>query len=271
MKVEKNLAVDLYNLQSEVEILMKKVGNYQLKTFNESMEISSKSNKNDLVTNADKESEERIVSFIKEKFLTHSILSEEGGDRAMDSKYRWIIDPIDGTNNYAHGLPIFTISIALEKDGEIVLGCVYNPSLKEFFHAIKGKGAFLNNEKIHVSSQQDLSKALLATGFPYDKLNNPNNNLDNFSRIVPNIRGVRRTGSAAYDLCNVARGTFDGFWELRLNLWDIAAAKLIIEEAGGKVNLYQRDNGINIVAANSDLIAQLLNILNKDDFMESYE
>ncbi|MEJ6951805.1 inositol monophosphatase family protein [Natronospora cellulosivora (SeqCode)] len=263
--------MNLDKVYQGIEELMRKVGKYQLSTFNQTIEIDTKSSKNDLVTSSDKESEEMIVSYIKENFPTHSIFAEEGGDLSKDSEYRWIIDPIDGTNNYAHGLPIFTISVALEKEGQVVLACVYCPTLDEFFHAIKNKGAYLNRKKIDVSKQEDMSEALLATGFPYDKAINPNNNIDNFVRIVPNIRGIRRTGSAAYDLCNVARGVFDGFWELRLSLWDIAAAKLIIEEAGGKVILINNNNRINIVAANQKLLLSLLNILNQDDFKELSE
>ena len=255
--------LDLETILNDIKEIIIDIGEYQAANFTKRLEISLKTTEHDLVTNIDKSSEKRIVSFLKEKYPSHAVIAEEGGDVVKASDFRWIIDPLDGTNNFAHGFPIFTISIALECKDEIVLGCVYCPLLKELFYAVKGKGAYLNGEEISVSMNQNLNHAILATGFPYDKGESPDNNLDHLNRLLPQVRGLRRTGSAAYDLCNVARGSFDGYWEVKLNLWDIAAGKLIVEEAGGKIISISDHDKIRLIAGNDYIVNNLLQELKK--------
>jgi len=257
--------IDLEAILNDVKVLIKSVGKYQVENFNKTLEVEWKSTENDLVTNVDKNSEEKIIKFIKEKYPSHSIIGEEGANIMKEGDYRWIIDPLDGTNNFAHGFPIFTISIALEYKNEIVLGLIYYPIQDELFYAVKGTGAYLNGNKINVSTMDRVNNALLSTGFPYDKATAPDNNLNYLNRLLPQIRGLRRTGSAAYDLCNVARGSTDGYWELKLNLWDIAAGILIVEEAGGKVLLISnKENKYRLIAGNSKLVNNLLSELKKE-------
>ncbi|MHB1545856.1 MAG: inositol monophosphatase family protein [bacterium] len=190
----------------------------------------------DIVTEADAASQNYAVLSIKKAFPSHSILAEEDNlNISNNSGLKWIIDPLDGTTNYAHGLPIFCFSAALEKDSEIIMGCAYNPILKEMFYAVKNGGAYLNGEKINVSKTTVFERSLLSTGFPYDKKINPDNNFDHFRDISVDVRGIRRLGSAVLDICYVAAGFLDGYWELNLNPWDMASGSLIIKEAGGAV------------------------------------
>jgi myo-inositol-1(or 4)-monophosphatase len=188
-----------------------------------------------IVTEADRQSEEMIVSAILGRYPDHDILAEEKDRSPKGSPYRWIIDPLDGTTNYAHGYPVFCVSIALEVDGIVQHAAVYNPMLEEMFHARRGGGAFLNGRPLRVSRTGDLSKSLLATGFPYDIRENADNNMGYFSAMAQKAQAIRRAGSAALDMAYVAAGRFDGFWELRLMPWDTAAGWLLIEEAGGRV------------------------------------
>lgn len=203
--------------------------------FHGAFKISSKETINDLVTEVDKLSETAIVRVIRSAFPDHDILSEEAGAMKQDSAYKWIIDPIDGTVNFANGIPICCVSIAVEKAGQMLMGAVYNPFLDEFFFAEKGVGATLNDEKISVSDKKDIRSAFLVTGFPYQWEDMKNDPLQIFAHFVKEGLPVRRLGSAAIDLCWVACGRFDGFWEHHLNAWDAAAGYLIVEEAGGKV------------------------------------
>jgi len=188
-----------------------------------------------LVTEADRLSEALIVERIRGSFPGQDILTEESPETANSSEFRWIIDPLDGTTNYAHGFPVFCVSIALEVAGEIRLGAVYNPMLEELFTAERGAGAFLNGSPIAVSRTADLNGALLATGFPYDIRQDRNNNINYFMAMAFSAQAVRRAGSAALDLAYVAAGRFDGFWELKLMPWDTAAGWLLVIEAGGSV------------------------------------
>ena len=188
-----------------------------------------------LVTEADLASEKYIVGTIGRKYPDHSILAEEGAARDNDSEFKWIIDPLDGTTNYAHAFPFYCVSIGLEYCGIMVAGAIYDPERDEMFHAVKGAGSFLNRQRIQVSTETRLEKALLATGFPYDIGSSRENNLKYFNRFARLARGVRRAGSAALDLCYLACGRFDGFWELKLHPWDTAAGTVIVQEAGGKV------------------------------------
>ncbi len=203
--------------------------------FQQELVITNKEGINNLVTEADHASEKVIIDIIKKDYPDHFILSEEAGEIVMDSAYKWIIDPIDGTVNFANGIPICCISIALEYNGEIILGAVYNPFLQELFFAEKGKGATLNGKKINVSNKTKVEKSILVTGFPYTYLDMPNSPLQIFERFIRKGIPVRRLGSAAIDLCWVAAGRFDGFYEHKLQAWDSAAGFLMVEEAGGKV------------------------------------
>lgn len=238
-----------------------------LRFFNHSFIISNKEGRNNLVTEADHASEKAILEVIKTNFPGHSILTEETGDLPQESDYKWIVDPIDGTINFAHGIPINCVSIGLEFRGDMIMGMVYNPHLKELFFAEKGKGATLNDKPIKVSSETDVMKSCLVTGFPYIYLNIPNGPLDIFERLIREGVPVRRLGSAAIDLCWVACGRFDGFYEHKLEPWDSAAGGLIVNEAGGKVtdfsggefSVYQH----RILATNSIIHDQMLNIINK--------
>lgn len=225
--------------------------------------MRTKSNIYDVVTRADRESEEYIARTIAGRYPSHALLGEEGGERgAAGGDFRWVVDPLDGTTNYSQGLPVFTVSIALQYRGETVVGVVYAPYLDELFTAVRGGGAFVSvrggeMQRLHVSAKTTLAESVLATGFPYDKDVDPDNNSDNVARILPHVRDLRRYGSAAYDLACVATGWLDGFWELALHEWDVCAGILLVEEAGGRVERLRPDRGWSIVAGNSDLIAVL--------------
>lgn len=228
----------------------REAGRIQLSHFrSKNLNIEQKFNEYDVVTIADKESEALIIDRIKESFPDHDILSEESGEKGIISDWRWVIDPLDGTTNYSQGLPVFSVSIALEYKGEPVVGVVYAPYLDEMFTAIKGKGAFLNGTGISCSTKSNLHEAVVATGMPVDKKINPDNNLDNITAIVNEVRGVRRLGSAAVDLCYTAAGFFDAYWELALHRWDISAGMLIAAEAGAKIEFFRPEREFSILAA----------------------
>ena len=188
----------------------------------------------DIVTEADRASERLITERLRTRFPDHGILAEEGGGRESDSPYRWYIDPLDGTTNFAHGFPFFCVSMGLEKSGEALIGVVYDPLRDELFTAEKGTGAMLNNRRIRVSGVAALSEALVATGFPTRK-RHKNANIHFYHQLTMRTHGVRRAGSAALDMCYVGCGRLDAFWEFNLNPWDVAAATLIVREAGGRV------------------------------------
>ena len=234
--------------------------------FNGRFAISSKSNINDLVTEADHASEKAIIETIKKNFPDHFILSEETGEIATASEYKWIIDPIDGTINFANGIPICCVSIGLEKDGEIIMGSVYNPFMNELFVAEKKMGATLNNKKIQVSNKTNVGNSCLVTGFPYTYVESENGPLEIFSALIKKAIPVRRLGSAAIDLCWVAAGRFDGYFEHHLQTWDSAAGFLMVKEAGGKVtdfkgndySVYQKQ----ILATNGLIHDELRGIVN---------
>ncbi|MBL7718620.1 MAG: inositol monophosphatase [Flavipsychrobacter sp.] len=203
--------------------------------------IESKDGINNLVTEVDKLSEDKIITTIKKYYPDHSIISEESGEEKQDSEYQWIIDPIDGTVNFAHGIPLCCISIALKKGNHLLLGTVYNPMMNELFFAEQGKGATLNGLPISVSKKSDFRKACLVTGFPYKWPDEREHPIKVFERFVLEGLPVRRLGSAAIDLCWVACGRFDGFWEYNLSSWDVAAGYLIVEEAGGRITNFDGD------------------------------
>ncbi len=220
-----------------------------------------------LVTEADLASEALIVERIRSHFPRHAILAEEAGNAVVTGEnggHKWIIDPLDGTTNYAHGYPCFCVTIALEHEGEIVLGVTYDPTRDELFTAEKGRGATLNGKPIRVSRTDELGNSLLVTGFPYD-IKHREQFARHLTEFLLSSRGVRRDGSAAIDLAYVACGRFDGFWEEGLNPWDVAAGKLLIEEAGGTVSYYDGSPFSiytpPIVASNGTIHAEMLNVL----------
>ncbi len=207
--------------------------------YNGTFKISNKEGVNNLVTEADHAAEKAIIAVIQHDHPDHFILSEETGEIVTNSEYKWIIDPIDGTVNFANGIPLCCVSIGLEKDGEMILAAVYAPIINELYFAQKGFGASLNNKKIHVSEKTELIHSCLVTGFPYTYLDAPNGPLQVFEKLIRKGIPVRRLGSAAIDLCWVAAGRFDGFYEHQLQAWDSAAGYLIVKEAGGMVTDFE--------------------------------
>ncbi len=215
--------------------IVDEVGAYQLEAKkDQNFSVETKGSNVDFVTDIDKTSEEMIVKRIKAFHPDHSILAEETGMADMDSDYKWVIDPIDGTTNFVHNHPFHCISIGLKYKGETVLGVVDIPTIKMRFSTIKGQGAYLNGEPIKVTDKKTLDRSIIATGFPYSRKED-NMNIPYFLEIVNEVAGIRRGGSAAVDLCFVAAGMLDGYWEFTLNEWDICAGVLLIEEAGGVV------------------------------------
>jgi myo-inositol-1(or 4)-monophosphatase len=222
----------------------------------------------DLVTEIDEEAERVIKEELLGIFPSHGMLAEEGGELAGEEDARWIVDPLDGTTNYAHQLPIFAVSIALERAGEVVLGMVHDPMHEETFVAEQGRGATLNGEPIRVSDTEEMIGALIATGFPYDRTEMPEA-LELFGRLAATTRSMRRLGSAALDLCYVASGRLDGYYERGIWPWDLAAGSVILEEAGGKLTNYRGDvldlEGREIVASNGRLHSAMTRLTGEDD------
>ncbi len=218
-----------------------------------------------LVTDVDLASERLIREAISTYYPRHEVLGEEGGLSESGSEYRWIVDPLDGTTNYAHGYPIFCVSIGLESKGKIVVGVVYDPMRDELFAAERGGGAALNNRPIHVSKTAELMQGLLSTGFPYDIKTSKLTNLDHWANFAMNAQALRRDGAAALDLCYVACGRFDGFWELNLTPWDTAAGALIVTEGGGRVTNFSGGPSSNykpeVVASNGLIHDRMLEVL----------
>ncbi len=241
----------------------REAGQILLEKFGRKIEISLKGDIN-LVTEADIASEKHIVERIKSHFPKHAILAEESGASEIENEYKWIIDPLDGTTNYAHGYPCWCVNIALEHNGEIVLGVTFDPTRNELFVAEKGQGATLNGRRIRVSETEKLADALLVTGFPYDAKKRADF-ARHFTEFTHKARGIRRDGSAAIDMAYVACGRFDGFWDEGLNAWDVAAGVLLIEEAGGRVSYYD-DSKFSVYAppicADNNLIhREMLDVL----------
>jgi len=222
----------------------------------------------DLVTNADRRSERTVVSILQSHFPDHQILAEEGSTGGSSPRYRWIVDPLDGTTNFAHGYPHYAVSIALEIAGSLAVGAVYDPNLDEMFHAQAGAGAFLNGQPINVSNTDQVLRSLLCTGFPYDR-SLLNGSLRHWQYFARRAQGVRRDGSAALDICYVAAGRFDAFWEDHLFPWDVAAAALIVQEAGGMVTDYGGSTmdllGGEVVASNGHIHPAMLGGLGRKE------
>ena len=245
----------------------REAGKIHLKYFQSDILVEEKTSSFDLLTVADLESEKAVVSTIRENFPDHNFLAEESKYEKTDSQFSWIIDPLDGTNNFVCGLPIFCVSIALAKGDDLLLGVVYDPTRDELFHAQKTKGAFLNGKPIKVTQQETLKQSLLITGFYYDRGKQMQRTLVNIQEFFSNrIVGLRRLGAAALDLCYIASGRASGFWEFKLSPWDFAAGKLLIEEAGGrisdkkggKLSLYEPSY---VVASNGKIHDQMLAII----------
>lgn len=240
----------------------KEAGKIQRARFGQPQSVTFKGEFNP-VTEVDRLCDQAIQKTIHHAFPDHDILTEESSFKEKGSSWRWIIDPLDGTTNYYRGFPFFSVSIGLEKDGEVILGVVYIPLFEELFVAQKGEGAFLNERRISVSQTNQLKRSFLTTGFPYDVQENPDVYLRYFRQFIRQSLAVRRPGSAAIDLCYVAAGRFDGFWELRLQPWDMAGANLIVTEAGGKVTdpeggPFDIYSGGLLVASNGLLHKQML-------------
>jgi len=241
-------------------------GEIQLSYYGKKKEIFHKSSEFDLVTNADKLSEQKILSIIQANFPEHDILGEESGEHGLDnSEYLWVVDPLDGTTNFAHNFPHFAVSIGLVKNGKIIMGVVYDVCKNELFWAAEGTGAYLNSDPIQVSQIAELKKSMLATGFPASKEKSLEENFIYFKEFVYKSQAVRRPGSAALDLCYVAAGRLDGFWELNLCPWDVTAGACIVREAGGKVTNFDSEDFNpeikNIIASNSLIHEEMKKVL----------
>ena len=220
----------------------------------------------DPVTETDLKSEEYLIGEINARFPGHHIVSEESGDNHVEARHTWYIDPVDGTSNFAHGLPIFCVSIGYAFDGEMVLGVVYNPISDEMYSAGKGKGAFLNDKPIKANTETELKRSMLVTGFPYDRFESPINNLALFNVFALKVRSIRRLGSFALDLCYIAAGRMNGCWEFKMQPWDMAAAALIAREAGALVTKMDGDPEIidppfSIIAATPGLHAEMIKVI----------
>ena len=230
---------DLQKLQTFTLLLAEEAGQILRQFWGNINAVSQKEGAGNLVTEADQACESRLISLISEHYPQHAILAEESGNHsAKNSEFLWVIDPLDGTTNYAHQYPMVAVSIALIYKKNPVIGLVHNPILEELFWAVKGEGAFLNSSKMHVSLTETLQKSLLASGFAYDRCETTDNNYREFCHLTSLTQGVRRGGSAALDLAYVAAGRFDGYWERGIKPWDIAAGILLVEEAGGEVSAY---------------------------------
>ena len=253
---------------SAIEPIAREAGELLMGYFARRVPIEYKGDA-DLVTAADRASEALIIDRLQARFPRHDVVGEEGARRETGSDYKWYVDPLDGTTNFAHGFPVFCISMGLEHKGQLIAGVVYDPTRGEMFAAEKGNGAYLNQRRIHVSKTARLPESLLATGFPSHK-RHKNPNIHFYHQITLRTHGVRRAGSAALDLASVASGRFDGFWEFNLNPWDLSAGVLLVEEAGGQVTgffgqpfrLPDRD----VVASNGLIQAELLR-----EFKEIFE
>jgi myo-inositol-1(or 4)-monophosphatase len=253
---------------SEIERLARQAGEILRGGYEQEHQVDYKG-AIDLVTEIDHLSEKYLLGEIQKNFPGHQIVSEEAGLLPGRAGDEWFVDPLDGTVNYAHGVPMFSVSIGYAQDGQITLAAVYDPMRDELFTAERGKGSWLNGRALRVSKAADLQRSLLVTGFPYDSWNSPNNNLDNFRKFMKVSQGVRRLGSAAVDLCYVAAGRLDGYWEISLKPWDIAAGSLIAAEAGATVTSLNGDNNFlippcSLLAAPKAIHSKMLEILKKD-------
>ena len=258
-----NIEKDNGTLKNVLLLALQKAGAYIRRSIHKIHTYDYKSDIN-LVTEIDKHAEEVIVQILKTNFPGHAILAEESGLQGS-AEYKWIIDPLDGTTNFVHTYPICCVSIACEKNDHVIMGGVHDPFRREIFFAEKGQGAYLNTNKIQVSKATKIKDALLATGFPYDRQENASNYLKYVEEFMKKTHGIRRTGSAALDLCYVACGRFDGFWETKLFPWDTAAGGLIVQEAGGRLSNFKGRPFSNykpeILASNGHIHREMVQIL----------
>ena len=246
--------------------LARSAGAIQRERYETDIRIGTKSAAIDLVTEVDHACEELIVRTLASERPDDAILAEEGGGEDHEgATWRWVVDPLDGTTNYAHGYPRFCVSIGVECEGHREVAAVYDPLLDELYTARRGAGAFLNGRRLSVSREADFGQALLATGFAYDIRKSLEDNLNHFAHVIKQARAVRRDGSAALDLCYVAAGRFDGFWEMKLHPWDVAAGLLVVEEAGGATSDMRGGpaprSGRETVASNGHIHARLIELL----------
>ncbi len=242
--------------------IAREAGRIQLANFRSpTLNVETKGNDYDLVTATDKACEAFVAGRVRELYPSHSVLSEESGADDVVSDWQWVVDPVDGTTNYKSGLPYFTISIGIRYRGETQIGVVYAPRLDELFTAVKGEGAKLNGDPITCSTCTALSKAVVCTGFPYDKAENADNNIAEAVRVIPKVRGFRRLGSASLDICYTAMGILDAFWELNLHIWDVCAAYLIATEAGCEISSLRSGRGESVLIAPSQLVKPMLDLL----------
>ncbi len=259
-------------LKLEIKIMINKLINIAREAgaivregFGKNFSFEYKTNVANIVTEIDKKSESTIIDFIKKDFPTHNIIAEESGTQSGSSNKRWVIDPLDGTTNFAHGLPLFSVSIGFQENETTVAGVIYDVMQDVMYSAETGSGSYRENQKIKVSDGKEISKSLLVTGFPYDIDKNPYHAIERFSTVLKSSRGVRRLGSAAIDFCYVASGVFDGFWEVHLQPWDICAGHLIVEEAGGIVTDFQGNPAHifskQILATNNLIHASMMKLL----------
>lgn len=255
--------------------LAKETGRNQLTQFGKKLSYKTKSSTIDLVTQVDSDSENHILAEIQKKYPQHSILAEETGFSDKNSEFIWIIDPLDGTTNYKNNLPIFAVSIALQKNGETICGVVYNPAADKCFYAEKDKGAYLNNKKIEISSSITLSDSLIATGFPYIHDKYYDLSFDIFKDFYDATQGVRRLGAASLDLCFVAMGRYAGFYEFNLKSWDICAGLLIAKEAGATCSDWNNKpvpfSGKRVLCNNGFIHNEMMKILNKNKYKIYYD
>ena len=258
----------LQQILEYIASLARKAGDHILGSSGRGKAISYKSEV-DLITQFDGQSQDMLVAGLRKTFPDFGILSEENINLKQKARIRWIIDPLDGTTNFAHNLPIWAISLGLEVEGEVVLGVVYDPNRKELFSSIKGQGAYLNNKRIRVSKTSRLGQSLLVTGFPYDIRRSRDNNLNHFADFAVIAQAVRRLGSAALDLCFTACGRFDGYWELKLSPWDQAAGYIILMEAGGMVTDFKGRRfsiyGDRVLGTNGLIHRPMMRVLNKNE------
>jgi myo-inositol-1(or 4)-monophosphatase len=264
VELQKGLTVsDILQL---VEIIARQAGAVLLEGYGNVRHIQQKG-AIDLVTEFDKRSEEIIISSVQQEFPDHAILAEESGRNNRISEYQWVIDPLDGTTNFAHGIPIFSVTIGLLRNNSPVVGVAYDPLRDEMFSAELGQGATLNNKPLHVSSRTDLGEAVISTGFPYDLRTNPQNNLAQFAQFQLRTQAVRHLGSAALDCTWTAMGRLDGYWEFGVKPWDVGAGALIVREAGGRVTSGDGDEDFlshdSILVSNSLLHEQMLRVLSE--------
>jgi myo-inositol-1(or 4)-monophosphatase len=246
--------------------VVREVGKILLQSLGKAQSIQFKGRAN-LVTEMDRRSEEHLIRAIRAQYPEHAILSEEAGSLPGGvGQPQWVLDPIDGTTNYVHGLPYFCVALALRQGAQLQAGMVYHPYVDELYWAERGLGAFMNGQPLHVSATPVLDDALLTTGFPSDLTHAPDSNIEHFLALMPKTRAIRRMGSASLDLCNVAAGRLDGFWQPTMLVWDVAPGAIIVEEAGGRVTDFAGNAGVyegSVAASNGKIHAALLEALHE--------